>query len=83
MKKLTRTPDDKWVAGVCGGIGQYTGVDANVVRLVVVVLTVLGAGSLIIAYVVAWILMPNQPRGGVWVSTTDAPPPTHPSPPQQ
>lgn len=62
MKKLTRNRDDKWVGGVCGGIATYTGVDANLIRLIVAVATVLGAGSLIVAYLVAWILMPAQPE---------------------
>lgn len=61
MKKLTRNRDDKWIGGVCGGIATYTGVDANLVRLIVVVATVLGAGSLILAYLIAWVLMPAQP----------------------
>ena len=76
MKKLTRSRDDKWVGGVCGGIAAYTGLDANLVRLLVAVLTVLGLGSLIVAYVVAWILMPaGQPAGQqtVWAEATDAP----------
>lgn len=60
MKKLTRNPDDKWIAGVCGGIADYTGIDANVIRLVVAICTVLGAGSLILGYIVAWILMPKR-----------------------
>lgn len=76
MKKLTRSRDDKWVGGVCGGIAAYTGLDANLIRLLVAVLTVLGFGSLIVAYVVAWILMPAaQPAGQQTVSgdATDAP----------
>jgi phage shock protein PspC (stress-responsive transcriptional regulator) len=72
MKKLTRSRDDKWIAGVCGGIADYTGLDPTLVRLIVAVCTVLGAGSLIIGYIVAWILMPKQPRGPVWVQPTDA-----------
>lgn len=82
-KKLTRSPDDKWIAGVCGGIAEYSGIDANVIRLIVAVGTVLGAGSLIIAYLVAWILMPKRPRGMIQGTATDVPPPTHPAPPQQ
>ena len=58
-KKLTRSRDDKWISGVCGGLAEYTGLDANLVRLVVAVTTVLGAGSVAIAYVVAWIIMPK------------------------
>jgi phage shock protein C len=60
MKKLTRNRDDKWIGGVCAGIADYTGVDPNLVRLVVAVATVLGAGSLILGYLIAWFLMPAR-----------------------
>jgi phage shock protein PspC (stress-responsive transcriptional regulator) len=59
-RRLVRSRDDRWLSGVCGGIAQYAGVDANLVRLVVVLGTVFGFGSLAVAYVVAWILMPEQ-----------------------
>jgi phage shock protein C len=59
-RRLIRSKDDKWVSGVCGGVARYLGVDANLVRLVVVLGTILGFGSLIIAYIVAWILMPQE-----------------------
>lgn len=64
-KKLTRSSDDKWLAGVCGGLAEYTGIDANLVRLVVAVTTVLGAGSVAIAYLVAWVIMP-KPAPSTW-----------------
>jgi phage shock protein PspC (stress-responsive transcriptional regulator) len=76
MKKLTRSRDDKWVGGVCGGIATYTGLDATVIRILVVVGTLLGFGSLIVAYIVAWILIPaDQPAGQqtVWAEATDVP----------
>ena len=74
MKKLTRNPDDKWLGGVCGGLADYTGIDANMVRLIVVVCTLLGAGSLILAYVVAWVLMPARPAAAqtVWAEVSDS-----------
>ena len=59
-KRLVRSRSDRWLGGVCGGLAGYFGVDANLVRLVVVLGTVLGLGSLAIAYVVAWILMPEE-----------------------
>jgi phage shock protein C len=59
-KRLVRSRDDRWVAGVCGGVATYLGVDANLVRLVVVLGTVLGLGSLAVAYIVAWFLMPEE-----------------------
>lgn len=59
-KRLVRSRDDRWVAGVCGGLAKYMGVDANLVRLVVVLGTIFGFGSLLIAYIVGWILMPEE-----------------------
>lgn len=59
-KRLARSRDDRWIAGVCGGVARYAGVDANLVRLLVVLGTILGFGSLILVYVVAWILMPEE-----------------------
>jgi phage shock protein PspC (stress-responsive transcriptional regulator) len=59
-KRLVRSSDDRWLGGVCGGLARYLGVDSNLVRLLVVVGTVLGLGSLVVAYVVAWILMPSD-----------------------
>ena len=58
-KRLTRSRDDRWLGGVCGGIAAYTGIDATLVRLIVVVGTILGFGSLFVAYLVAWVLMPE------------------------
>lgn len=59
-RRLVRSRDDRWVSGVCGGVAKYLGVDANLVRLVVVLGTIFGFGSLLVAYVVAWILMPQE-----------------------
>ena len=39
MKKLYRSERDKMIAGVCGGIADYYNVDANLVRLLTVVLS--------------------------------------------
>lgn len=59
-KRLVRSRDDRWLSGVCGGVAKFTGVDANLVRLIVVVGTIFGFGSLFVAYIVAWILMPEE-----------------------
>ncbi len=62
-KRLQRSDDDRWIGGVCGGLADYTGVDAGLIRLLVAVGTILGFGSLILAYVVAWVIMPKaDPR---------------------
>jgi len=59
-RRLVRSRDDRWLGGVCGGIAEYAGIDANLVRLLVVLGTVVGFGSLLIAYLVAWVLMPEE-----------------------
>ena len=76
VKKLERSTDQKWVAGVCGGIADYTGADVNVVRLLVVVATLLGAGSLILVYVAAWIIVPAQVPPGRQTIAHEPPPPS-------
>jgi phage shock protein PspC (stress-responsive transcriptional regulator) len=70
-RKLTRSRDNKWLAGVCGGFAEYTGIDATLIRVILIVATVLGAGSLIVIYLVCWLLMPAGPA---WA------PATHPAP---
>jgi phage shock protein C len=47
------------IAGVCSGVADYLGVDVTLVRLIAVVGAVLGFGTLIVAYLVAWVLMPQ------------------------
>ncbi|WP_082530419.1 PspC domain-containing protein [Aeromicrobium sp. Root344] len=76
MKKLTRSRDDKWFGGVCGGLADYSGMDVNLIRILVAVFSILGFGSVIVAYVVAWILVPaGQPAAAqtVWAQATDVP----------
>ncbi len=56
---LARSRSDKMVAGVCGGFSDYTGIDANVLRIFLVASTVLGFGAPVIVYLAAWLLMPQ------------------------
>lgn len=52
---------DRWIAGVCGGIANHFGWDANIVRLVWLVLTICSLGFPgIIVYVILWIVMPSD-----------------------
>lgn len=48
------------VAGVCAGIGQFFGIDANIVRLGFAVLTVFSAGAAALVYLVAWMIVPEE-----------------------
>ena len=58
-KKLYRSKKDRVFAGVCGGIGEYLGVDPTVIRLLAVILGFTGSG--VLAYNVAAILIPENP----------------------
>ena len=61
-KKLTRSAN-KMVAGVCGGFAEYFGLDATLVRVIYVALTIFSAAFPgIILYLIMMLLMP-QPEG--------------------
>lgn len=47
------------VAGVCSGAGAYLGVDPNIIRIGLAVLTFFG-GTGIAAYVIGWLLIPEE-----------------------
>lgn len=59
-RKLYRSRDDRMIGGVCGGIAEYFNVDATLVRLLAVA-AILLAGSAILAYLIAWIIVPEEP----------------------
>jgi phage shock protein C len=58
-RRLERKRQGRWVAGVCAGLADYLGADATVVRVIMTVL-VLFAGLGPLAYVVCWVLMPEE-----------------------
>lgn len=57
--RLTRTRSDRMIAGVCGGLGHYFGVDPVIVRLIFVVLAIT-TGITPILYPVLWLIMPES-----------------------
>ena len=62
-KRLRRSSTDSRIAGVCGGIAEYFGVDSTAVRLLWVVLSIVPGAIVcgILAYVVAWVVVPGPP----------------------
>ena len=56
---LVRSRSDRKVAGVCGGIATYLGIDPLILRIVVVVLTLFG-GSGLLLYAAGWLLIPDE-----------------------
>lgn len=52
----------KWL-GVCSGIADYTGLDATLVRVGMIVLTIVTSGWVLLAYLAAAWLAPKKPIG--------------------
>ena len=59
--RLVRPRHGRVIAGVCAGFALRYGWDPIVVRLVLVLALVLGVGTPILAYLIAWVIMPNAP----------------------
>ena len=68
MKKLYRSRKDKVIGGVCGGIAEYFDTDPVWVRLVTV-LVVLMTGVGLLVYIIAWIIVPENPNQKVGMKT--------------
>lgn len=60
-KKLYRSNKNKMICGVCGGVGEFFGIDPTLVRLGWVVFCALG-GSGFLAYIIAAIIIPLNPE---------------------
>ena len=59
-KKLYRSRNNKMICGVCGGIGEYFGVDATLIRLGLILLACTGTG--ILSYFIAAVMIPDGPE---------------------
>lgn len=60
-RKLTRSTTDRKLAGVCGGLGQYMNTDPTVIRLIFVLACLLGFAG-VLAYLLAWLVIPENNR---------------------
>ena len=58
-KKLTRSTDDKMIAGVAAGIAAYFGIDTTLVRALFVLFAFLGGPGFLV-YLILWIFMPKE-----------------------
>ena len=57
---LRRSGTDRWLGGVCGGLAEYSGIDAVLWRVGMVGLTVAG-GAGVVVYLLLWVLLPSAP----------------------
>ena len=60
VKKLYRSQNNRMLAGVCGGLGEYLSLDPTVVRLLWVLFTFVGASGLL-AYLICLLIIPENP----------------------
>jgi len=60
MKKLYRSRKERVIGGVCGGIGVYFGIDPTLTRIIWVAALFM-AGTGLMAYIVAWLIIPEEP----------------------
>jgi phage shock protein PspC (stress-responsive transcriptional regulator) len=57
--RIERSRSDRVVGGVCGGIARSIGVDPVLVRIAAVLIGLVSAGAAVLAYLVAWVLIPQ------------------------
>ena len=57
-RKLYRSATNKMLCGVCGGLGEYFGIDPTIIRLIWAILICSGPG--IIAYIIAAVVIPQK-----------------------
>ena len=59
-KLLTRSVKDRMFAGVCGGLGDYLGMDPTVVRLIFVLLFFVTGPGVMLAYLIMALIVPSE-----------------------
>ena len=60
-KRIYRSRKNCWIVGICGGIAEYFDIDPILVRIIAVC-TISLNGLGLIAYIIAWILIPQNPE---------------------
>jgi len=63
VKKLYLSNDDRKIAGVCGGLGEYYEKDSTLIRILFMLLAFFAFGSGIIIYLAMWLIIPKKPEG--------------------
>ena len=61
VKKLYRSTSDRMIAGICGGLGDYFGIDSTLVRLIFVIGAIFTGSALFWGYIIMLIIVPEAP----------------------
>ncbi|NIM94607.1 MAG: PspC domain-containing protein [Anaerolineales bacterium] len=70
VRRLYRSTEDRWLAGVCGGIGEYFSLDPTIVRLLFILIAFAFGGGILV-YLLLWLIIPENP--GVALPPEDVP----------
>ncbi len=60
IKTLTRSLNDRMIAGVCGGLANYLGMDPTVIRLIFVLLFFVTGPGILLAYFIMMMIVPEE-----------------------
>ncbi|NCU30579.1 PspC domain-containing protein [Candidatus Saccharibacteria bacterium] len=60
MKKLYRSESNRKIAGVCGGLGEYLGIDPTIVRVIFILLLLPGGVPGFLLYALLWVFIPTE-----------------------
>jgi phage shock protein C len=63
MKTLYRSTTERKIAGVCGGLAEYFGVDPTIIRIIAVILLLPGGLPGFLPYAILWFVVPERPDG--------------------
>ncbi len=70
LHQLRRSRDDRYVAGVAGGLGRHFGIDPTIVRVLLIALTIVGGAGLLL-YAAAWLFVPEDGADGALIHLGD------------
>ena len=70
-RRLYRSRTDTIIGGVAAGLAEYLNSDPALVRIVWAILVVVTGGAALVVYIIAWIVVPEQPVGSAADQTTD------------
>lgn len=59
-KKLKRSRVNRMLCGVCGGLGEYVGIDPTVVRIIWLIASICSVGTGFVVYLIAAIIIPDE-----------------------
>lgn len=67
--RLYRSEENRVIAGVCGGLGEFFNIDPTIIRIIFVILTIFGGSGLLI-YLILWIVIPSESQSGIVSKST-------------